>query len=136
MPPSKGRERTEVNRIWRILEMIRVIASEPSRHLRRDLAKKFKVSERTIQNDLDTIRYGFKLEIEHSPGGYCFEAIPRLDLLACTFPEALALYMAAQTVRQDPNFRSEDLATAVARLETLFPEDFLPYLQKLNPRLN
>lgn len=136
MLPSKGREQTEFKRTLRILELIRIIASEPSRHLRRDLAKHFHVSERTIQNDLDTIRYGLKLEIEHSPEGYCFESIPRLEMLDCTFQEVLALYMAAQIVRQDPNYRSDELAAAVARLETLFPENFLPYLRKLTPRLN
>jgi hypothetical protein len=68
--PRAGRMVEEDRRIGRVLELIELIARCPRRHLRRDLAEIFPVSERMIQRDLVPIRHALKLPLCHSTEGY------------------------------------------------------------------
>jgi predicted DNA-binding transcriptional regulator YafY len=120
-----------MKRTSRILELVQIIAVAPRRYLRRDLAQRFQISERMIQKDLDVIRHGLKLPLLHSPEGYYFEEIPRLPALQYSFPEALALLLAVQAARQVSGIGSAELAAAVARLEALFPPEFIPLLRRV-----
>lgn len=108
-----------------------MIAAAPHRYLRRDLAKHFGVSERMIQKDLDIIRHGLKLDLQHSPQGYYFDTMPRLPSLHFSFQEALSLLLAVQAARQVSGIGSSELAAAIARLESLFPQEFIPMMRLL-----
>ena len=120
----------ETKRTSRILQIVQTIAIFPHRHLRRDLAQRFEISERMIQKDLDVVRHGLKLPLLHSPEGYYFEEMPRLPVLQYTFAEALSLLLAVQAARQVSGVDSAELAAAVARLESLFPSEFAPLLHQ------
>jgi predicted DNA-binding transcriptional regulator YafY len=121
----------ETKRTSRILEIVQMIAIAPRRYLRRDLAERFEISERMIQKDLDVIRHGLKLPLHHCRDGYYLEDVPRLPALQYSFPEALALLLAVQAARQVSGVGSSELAAAVARLEALFPVEFMPFLQQM-----
>lgn len=122
--PGMGRALEETKRISRIVDITHRIAVNPRRFLRRDLAAEFEVSERMIQKDLDIIRHGLRLHLEHTPQGYFFEQSPRLPALALSFAEALALLLAIRTAQQVSGVCSADLKAAVARVEALFPPEF------------
>ena len=124
----------ELKRVSRILELVQIIAVAPKRYLRRDLSKRFEISERMIQKDLMIIRHGLRLPLDHSTSGYYFEEMPRLPVLQYSFAEALALLLAVRAARQITGIRSSELAAAVARLEALFPAEFRPVLREaMNP---
>ena len=129
--PGQGRLYEELKRTSRILELVQIIATAPQRYLRRDLADRFDLSERMIQKDLDVVRHGLKLSLLHSPEGYYFAEVPRLPALQYTFSEALALLLAVQAARQVSGVGSAELAAAVARLEALFPPEFIPLLRQV-----
>jgi len=128
--PGLGRAE-ETKRTARVLEMVQIIALAPRRYHRRDLAERFEVSERMIQKDLEVICHGLRLPLLRSPDGYYFERMPQLPALQCTFPEALALFMAVQVARRVSGIGSAELTAAVARLETLFPAEFAPLLRQI-----
>lgn len=119
----------ETKRTARVLEIVQMIVTAPHRYLRRDLAEHFEVSTRMIQKDLDVIRHGLRLPLMHARDGYYFEDMPRLPSLQYTFPEALSLLLAVQAGRQVSGVGSPELAAAVARLESLFPPEFVPKLR-------
>jgi len=129
--PGQGRLLEELKRNSRILEIIQIVAIAPRRYLRRDLAKRFEISERMIQKDLEVIRHGLKLSLMHSPEGYYFEEMPRLPALQYSFSEALTLLLAVQAAQQVSGIESAELAAAVARLEALFPPEFTPLLRQI-----
>jgi predicted DNA-binding transcriptional regulator YafY len=122
----------ETKRISRVLELTSMIARNPRRYLRRDLAQKFGVSERMIQKDLELIRHGLKLSLSHSLEGYCFDNLPHLPTLNYSFAEALALWLAVQVSRQISGICSSELASAISRLESIFPADFSLLLRELS----
>jgi predicted DNA-binding transcriptional regulator YafY len=124
----------ETKRIGRVIEIIRMIALNPARYLRRDLAERFEVSERMIQKDLEIIRHGLRFELLHDPGGYSFERVPSLPALHFTLGEALSLLLAVQAAWQVPGIGSLDLAASVARLKALFPPEFVPLLDRVTCR--
>lgn len=120
----------ELQRVSRILELAAMVAAAPHRYLRRDLARRFEVSERMIQKDLDVIRNGLKLTLQHDSSGYFFESIPRLPTLQYSFAEALALLMAIQPAVQMNGSVQPELAAALARLEALFPPELTRVLRQ------
>jgi len=120
----------EFKRTARILEIIQLVAAAPRRYLRRDLATRFELSERQVQKDLQVIRHGLKLTLVHDDG-YYFEEMPRLPTLQYSFSEALAMLLAVQAARQVSGIGSAELAAAVARLEALFPQEFVPLLRQM-----
>ncbi|ACX52867.1 Helix-turn-helix type 11 domain protein [Ammonifex degensii KC4] len=120
----------ETKRLGRILEMVCLIASRPRHYRRSDLARRFEVSERTIQKDLDIIRHALRLELRHSPRGYYFERVPTLPVLQFTFGEALSLLLALQAARHQLGSEFGDLASALRRLTSLFPPEFESLLHR------
>jgi predicted DNA-binding transcriptional regulator YafY len=119
----------ETKRTARILEIVQIIAIHPHRHHRSDLAAHFEVSERMIQKDLEIIRHGLKLALTRDPDGYYFERLPHLPTTDYSFAEAVALVTAARAAQAIPGVNSAELAAAIARLETVFPEEFRPLLR-------
>jgi predicted DNA-binding transcriptional regulator YafY len=120
----------EIKRTSRVLQMLLLIASSPERYSRKRLAEKFEIGERMVTKDLSILRHGLRLDLRHKPDGYYFAATPSLPALQYSFAEALALLTAVQVAQQTPGMTSPDLAAAIARLEALFPAEFLPLLRR------
>jgi len=133
--PGLGKDMEELKRTSRILEIVLIIASAPRRYGRKYLAERFAISERMITKDLDVIKHGLKLRLERTNEGYYFEETPNLPALQYGFPEALALLTAVQTAQQITGVGSAELAAAVARLEALFPAEFVPLLRQVRKPL-
>lgn len=129
-----GGARLEENkRIARVLEIIQLVAAQPQRWRRVDLADRFEVSQRQIDKDLQLVRHGLKLPLRHVATGYWFESLPQLAAAPLTFEEALALILAAQAARQVVGIDSADLAAAITRLEAQFPLPLRDLLQGAGP---
>lgn len=122
----------ETKRTARILNIVLMVATSPRRYLRRDLAERFEVSERMIDKDLEIIRHGLLLQMNRDRSGYFFEQIPDLPTLKLGFAEALALLMAMQSAQRVSGIGTPELAAAVARLESLFPDKYLAMLRQLS----
>jgi predicted DNA-binding transcriptional regulator YafY len=125
----------ETKRTARILEIVQLIAGNPRRYRRADLAQRFEISERMIQKDLDIIRNGLKLLLCNDRSGYFFDRLPQLPTTPYSFSEALALLIAARTAQLIPGVNSADLAAAIARLESIFPDTFHSLLRDAIERL-
>jgi len=61
----------QYRRLARVLGIIRDIGDRPM--LRRELAERYEVSERTITKDLELLRYGAGIRIGHDNRGYYME---------------------------------------------------------------
>ncbi len=128
--------RTEdIRRIARVLDIIQQIISTPNHWTRRKLAEFHEVSERMIQKDLEIIKYRLNLKLQRDSRGYYFEQIPKLPILSYSFAEGLALLMAARSAQVLPGVNSAELAAAIARLETIFPQELLPLLREAADKL-
>jgi len=121
----------ETKRTARILTIVLMVATSPRRYLRRHLAERFEVSERMIDKDLDIIRHGLRLQLHKDRSGYFFEQIPDLPTLKLGFAEALALLTAVQSAQRVSGIGTPELAAAIARLESLFPDEYLAMLHQL-----
>jgi predicted DNA-binding transcriptional regulator YafY len=137
----------ETKRTARILEIVQLIAGNPRRYRRADLAKRFEISERMIQKDLDIIWHGLKpplcniiwhrlkLPLRKDRSGYFFDGLPQLPTKPYSFSEALALLTTARIAQLIPGVNSADLAAAIARLESIFPAAFHALLRDATERL-
>lgn len=121
----------ELTRTSRILEIVLMIASAPRRYQRKHLAERFGVSVRMIGKDLDLIRNGLKLQLERNEDGYYFERVPALPTLHYSLSEALALLTMVQAAQQISGTGSTEFSAAAARLEALFPVEFVPLIRQL-----
>ncbi len=121
---ARGQRQEETRRTARVLDIIQNIAAAPHYWTRRRLAEHYEVSERQIQKDLQIIRHGLRLSLCRSVDGYYFEDLPHLPTTAYSFSEALALLVAARAAQAIPGINSAELAAAIARLESLFPDQF------------
>jgi predicted DNA-binding transcriptional regulator YafY len=83
-----------------------------------------------IQKDLELVRYRLGLELLHDERGYSFQRIPQLPTTVYSFPEALALLTAARLAQAFPGVNSGELAAAIARLESIFPDELRPWLRQ------
>lgn len=137
MPDSESKEPRleETKRTARILELIQIIALRPRRYGRRDLAERFELTERMIQKDVEIIRNALTLPLRNDGTGYYFEHLPHLPTTVYSFTEALALLTAARAAQATPGVNSAELAAAIARLETLFPDSFRPMLREATEKL-
>ncbi|HID10965.1 MAG TPA: WYL domain-containing protein [Candidatus Latescibacteria bacterium] len=121
----------DMRRTARVLEIVQDIARAPRRWRRKTLAERYEVCERMIQKDLYIIRERLRLPLRNDGEGYYFERVPQLPTVSYSFSEALALLLAIRAAQSIPGIGSSDLAAAVAKLESLFPEEFGPFLPKL-----
>ena len=134
-PDTPGHRLEETKRTARILEIIQLIAGKPRQYRRGDLAERFEISERMIQKDFDVVRHGLKLVLMKDGDGYYFERLPHLPTTAYSFSEALALLTAARAAQAIPGVNSAELAAAVARLESVFPDEFRPLVREATEKL-
>ena len=120
----------ETTRAARVLDIIQQISAAPEQWTRKALAERYEIGERQIQRDLEAIRYRLHLDLRRRRGGYYFRDLPRLPMLAYSLSEALALLLAAQSAREY-GVDSSDLASALGRLESVFPDEFRPLMREL-----
>lgn len=120
----------ELKRTSRILQIVLMIAAAPRRYLRKHLAAHFEMSTRMIDKDLEIIRHGLRLPLQRNKEGYFFERMPELPTLHFAFAEALALVSAVQSAQRVSGVGSPELAAATARLESLFPAEFVELLRQ------
>jgi len=125
----------QIRRTARVLEIIQQIAVAPGRWSRRSLAEHHEISERMIQKDLELIRYRLGLKLEHDGETYSFERLPHLPTTNYSFSEALALLTAARSAQTLPGVNSAELAAAIARLESTFPNELVPVLREATEQL-
>ncbi|MGH2538790.1 MAG: helix-turn-helix transcriptional regulator [Candidatus Promineifilaceae bacterium] len=131
---ANGRD-NQIRRTGRVLEIVQQIAREPGRWSRRDLAEHHEVSERMIQKDLELVRYRLGLLLIHDGAAYSFDRLPNLPTTNYSFGEAVALLMAARAAQAIPGVNSAELAAAIARLESIFPDDLRPKLREATQQL-
>ena len=67
--------------------------------------------------------------------GYYFERLPHLPTTTYSFSEALALLTAARAAQAIPGVNSAELAAAIARLESVFPDEFRPLVREATDKL-
>ena len=130
-PSSHERNLEETKRVARIIQIVQMIATAPRRYQRLDLAEHFELSDSMIKKDLEIIRHGLKLALRASRDGYYFEHVPTLPPLQYSLTEALAMLTSIQAAQQVSGISSPELAAAIARLEALFPTEFLPLLRQM-----
>lgn len=125
----------QIRRTARVLEIIQQIALSPGQWSRRDLSQHHEISERTIQKDLEIVRIRLGLPLVHDGTAYSFERLPHLPTAAYSFSEAVALLMAARAAQTLPGINSSELAAAIARLESIFPDGLRPLLREAADQL-
>lgn len=130
-PPTHERNLEETKRVARIVRIVQMIANAPRRYQRKELAAHFEVSDSMLKKDMEVIRHGLRLQLERTREGYYFQQIPNLPPLQYSFTEALALLTSIQAAQQVSGIGSPELAAAIARLEALFPNEFLPLLKQM-----
>lgn len=129
---AEERKLPENTRIARILDLVWLISREPRRWTRKDLARRFEISERMVTSDLELLRHGLKFEIESDRGrGYYFSRVPSLPAVSYTLPEALALILAAQSARQLSGISQADLSAAIARISAVIPIELRELVDRL-----
>ncbi len=132
---AQGHRIEETRRTARVLDIIQQIATAPRRWTRRGLAEHYEMSERQIQKDLQVIRHGLCLPLCRDVDGYYFEHLPRLPTTAYSFSEALALLSAARAAQAIPGIDSAELAAAIARLESIFPDEMRHLVREATEQL-
>ena len=129
-----GRE-NQIRRTARILDIIQQVATRPGQWSRKQLAEYHEISERTITKDLDIIKVRLGLQLVHNGTGYSFVRLPQMPVATYSFSEAIALLTAARLAQAVPGVNSTELAAAIARLESIFPDDLRPLLREATDQL-
>ena len=125
----------QIRRTARILAIIQQIFNSPRVWTRARLAKQHEISERMITKDLELVRIRLGLDLQTDGEGYYFRSVPQMPQTNFTLPEAIALLTAARTAQAIPGINSSGLATAIARLESIFPQDLRPFLRDMLDQL-
>lgn len=125
----------QTKRVARVLRIIQQINNRPNFWNRKALASHYEVSERSITSDLELIRIKLGLDLKHNGKTYYFADLPKLPDLTYSFGEALALITAARMAQSVPGINSADLAAAIARLESMFPDQLRPLLHEATESL-
>lgn len=131
---TEARDNT-TRRISRVLEMIQQITSSPRYWTRQGLANRYEVSERTITKDLEMMRINLGFKVKSDGEGYYFLNLPKMPGTYFSLPEAISLLTAARSAQAIPGTNSGELAAAIARLESIFPNEMRPYLRDVLDRL-
>jgi len=125
----EGRD-NQIRRTARVLEVIQQIATAPHYWTRKKLAEQYEISERMIQKDLEIIRTRLCLPLNNEHAGYSFDYLPHLPFTLFSFSEAISLLSAARAAQILPGVNSAELAVAITRLESVFPEQIRSLLKE------
>jgi predicted DNA-binding transcriptional regulator YafY len=133
----------QIRRTARILEIVQQITLSPQYWTRKKLAGHHEISERMIQKDLEIIRVRLGLPLETERSGYYFTHLPHLPSTLFSFSEAISLLSAARAAQVMPGVNSSELAVAISRLESIFPENIrkllnesLSHFPKSDPKMH
>jgi predicted DNA-binding transcriptional regulator YafY len=124
-----------IRRTARVLEIIQQISTAPCYWTRKKLAEHHEISERMIQKDLEIIRFRLGLPLTTEGSGYSFTHLPHLPSTLFSFAEAISLLSAARAAQVLPGVNSAELAVAITRLESIFPENIRGLLKESLDRL-
>lgn len=120
----------ETKRIARVLRLLHLLQSQPGQWTRAALAGEFEISERMLDNDLQLLRHGLGCTLRRSHAGYVMDSGPAVHALRLSVPEALALALAAQHVRDARIIDAAPLASALTCIEEALPSAIVPYLRR------
>ncbi len=114
-----------LSRIWAIVEYV---AENPGTG-RRELAQRYALSERQVQEDLRVIREELRFPLVRRKG-YRFSASDDHVVLDFSFSEARALIAALRGVVADRAVPQEPLRSLLSKLPAIFPLHLQPLMRK------
>jgi predicted DNA-binding transcriptional regulator YafY len=122
------RKRLVADRFRRIWQIAEYIAHEPGCG-RRDLARRFALSERQVQADLNIIRSEMRLPLVRRQG---YRFVPENPAAEETFDlaEAQLLVMVLQRASRDRSIPADRLQSLLAKLPQMFPPHLQPLVEK------
>lgn len=131
---SEGGERhlEETKRVARLLRIVNLISAEPRAWTRARLTRKFELSPRMIDKDLEVIRNGLCYDLRRARDGYYFVRGPVAKPVEMTVPEALALALASQQARDTGTVDAAVIGSVLGKLEQALPRTIVPYLRRAN----
>jgi predicted DNA-binding transcriptional regulator YafY len=127
MRTASPRKRLVADRFRRVWAIVEYVASHPG-CTRRTLADHFAVAERTLQADLNTIRYGMGLPLTRR-AGYRFAADDAPSARAFGLPEAYLLAHALEQAAADSPSGAAAVRALAAKLPAIFPVHLRPLLR-------
>src|SRR5437868_2185976 len=113
------RKRLVADRFRRIWQIVEFIASEPGCS-RRDLARRFALSERQVQADLNVIRSEMRLPLARRQG-YRFLADDSAGSEMFTLAEAQLLVMVLRRAVRDRGIPTDRVQALLVKLPHMFP---------------
>lgn len=122
------RDQLAIDRLSRIWAIIEHIAEHPGTS-RRELADRYALSERQVQEDLRVVREELKFPLVRRKG-YRFASADGQSTLDMTFSEARALISALRSATNDRNSPHEALKSLMSKLPAIFPIHLQPLIRK------
>jgi predicted DNA-binding transcriptional regulator YafY len=123
-----GGKQVAADRLWRVWELVQEIAARPGQ-TRHELARRFALSERQVQADLDVIREELGLAIVRHQG-YRFRADQAAGS-GLTLHDARVLADLVQCGIQSENIHPESLRSLARKLPSCFPVHLQPLVRCL-----
>lgn len=128
--PKPERKRLVADRFRRIWHIVEEIAAAPGQ-TRHDLGKKFHLSERQIQADLNIIRMDMRLPLVRRQGyRFAQEGVPTGGETCFDLHEAQLLVMILRQSVKDRAIPSERLGSLMRKLPSMFPVHLAPVVER------
>lgn len=122
---TEHRRRLVPDRFRRIWAIVQEIAQSPGQ-TRAELARKFHLSERQLQSDVNIIRVEMRLPLVRRQGYRFADEGGAGSAGACTLHDAQLLVMVLAQAMRDRTLPRERIESLVAKLPTLFPPHLAP----------
>lgn len=122
------RAQLAIDRLSRIWAIVEYIAENPGTS-RRELAERYALSERQVQEDLRVIREELRFPLVRRKG-YRFSANDDHVVLDFSFSEARALIAALRIAAMDRSIPQEPLRSLLGKLPGVFPLHLQPLIRK------
>ncbi|MCL4531606.1 MAG: WYL domain-containing protein [Actinobacteria bacterium] len=122
------RDQLAIDRLSRIWAIVEYVAEHPGTS-RRELAGKYALSERQVQEDLRVIREELRFPLVRRKG-YRFSAKDDHVVLDFSFSEARALIAALRGAVSDRGIPQEPLRSLLSKLPVVFPLHLQPLMRK------
>ena len=122
------RAQLAIDRLSRIWAIVEYIAENPGTS-RRELAERYALSERQVQEDLRVIREELRFPLVRRKG-YRFSANDDHVVLDFSFSEARALISALRIAAMDRGMPQEPLRSLLGKLPGVFPLHLQPLIRK------
>lgn len=122
---TSTRKRLVADRFRRIWQVVEEIAASPG-HSRADLARKFHLSERQVQADLNIIRIDMRMPLVRRQGYRFSDDGPSASSGGFGLAEAQLLTMVLRLAVRDRSIPKEALVSMLQRLPSVFPSHVRP----------